>query len=93
MYASLKTVSAFIIVLAVANAISAALVAMIIGPVPGMEVAMFTAIVAYLATSALALLVIGLALWNLHGDIDANISSTNDSISAMKKRIEALENK
>ena len=93
MYSSLKTISGFIIVLAVINAISAVIVGMIIGPLPNMEVAMFTAIVALMASSALALIVIGVALWNLHGDIDANIASTSDSISSMKKRIEALEKK
>ena len=93
MYSSLKTISGFVIVLAVLNAVSAILVAMIISPLPGMEAAMFTAIIASLATCAVALLLIGIALWNLHGDMEANISSTTDFISYMKKRIEALEKK
>ena len=93
MYSSLKTISGFIIVLAVVNAISAVIVGMIIAPLPSMEVAMFTAIVALLASSALALIVIGVALWNLQGDMEANMASTNDFISALKKRIDTLENK
>ena len=56
-------------------------------------VAMVTAIIALLASSALALLFIGIALWGLHDDIEANITSTNTTISALKKRIDALENK
>ena len=93
MYSSLKTISGFVIVLAVLNAVSAILVAMIISPLPGMEAAMFTAIIASLATCAVALLVIGIALWNLHGDMEANISSTSESLSALKKRIDSIENK
>ena len=93
MYSSLKTISGFIIVLAVLNAVSAILVAMIISPLPSMEAAMFTAIIASLATCAVALLVIGIALWNLHGDMEANITSTSESLSALKKRIDSIENK
>jgi len=93
MYSSLKTFSAFTIILAVANTISAVLVAMLIQPNPDINATMFTAIVGILATSALALLIIGIALWNLHGDMEANISSTNDYISSIKKRLDALENK
>ena len=93
MYSSLKTISGFVIVLAVLNAVSAILVAMIISPLPGMEAAMFTAIIASLATCAVALLVIGIALWNLHGDMEANITSTSESLSALKKRIDSIENK
>ena len=90
---SLKTISGIIIVLAVINAIGAVLTAMILAPIPGMEAAMFTAIIAVLASTALTLLVIGIGLWNLSGDIDANITYTNETISGLRKRIEALENK
>ena len=93
MYSSLKTISGFVIVLAVLNAISAILVAMIIAPLPGMEASMFTAIFAFLGTCAVTLLVIGVALWNLQGDIEANMSSTSDTLSALKKRVDVLENK
>ena len=93
MYTSLKTVSAVTIVIGVINAVAAVLTIMMLAPFESFTFTLLVAIGAFMALTSIVLLVIGVALWNLHGDLEAHIDSNYEDYASMKKRLEALENK
>ena len=93
MYTSLKTVSAITIIIGVINAIAAVLTVMMLAPFEALTFTILVAIGAFMGLTSVVLLVIGIALWNLHGDFEAHIDSNYADYAALKKRVDALENK
>jgi len=91
MLSSLKPMSILTIILSIINAAGALLVFLQTSPYldPNTKVS----ITAFLATTSITLLVIGISLLKFNDDMEANIESLNAYTATLKKRIEDLEKK
>lgn len=93
MYSVLKRMAAFCIVLAIINAFCTLMSFMLGLGYLSDDIGLVYGLIGMFGTASVLFILIGIALWNLHGDLDANNENNAEDMAAMKKRIAELENK
>ena len=91
MVSSLKVPAVVVIILGLLNACASLVLYMWLAPElnPNLSIT----IAAFCATTSIVLLVVGVALWNIHSDLEASLYSMNGATAALKKRVDELEKK
>ena len=85
MYSGLKKLSAISLVLSVINGIGALITIMFLAPMAEIDMTTKLALGTVLITGCLTTLLIGIALWSLHDDLNAFTEVTLDDIRKLKK--------
>lgn len=93
MFSTLKKFAAFSIVCTVINAACTVMTFLLGRGYLADDYTILYAMCGLFGTATMLFLLISLALWSLHGDLDANNENTAEDISALKKRIAELEKK
>ena len=93
MYSVLKRMAAFCIVFAIINAFCTLMSCMLGLGYLSEDIGLVYGLIGMFGTASLLFILIGMALWNLHGDLEANNENNAEDVAELKKRIKELESK
>lgn len=92
MFGVLKKLAGVSIVFTVVNAVCTIITYMMAIPYFSTDISLIYVFVGMTATTTIVSLVLSIALWILHGDLEAHNDTNAEDVDALKKRLTEVEN-